>query len=266
MPRAQQAAFRLRKWYLDCIDEDEQVFIGYSGNVQWGRLSVSYAASILSSPGSESAVERRSFRKTAPPTVTESGVGWTCPTVGISKVRFESAPARLDRTLAKTPKGHVAWTLIHPVAKVTTNLESIQMEGLGYSDYVELTIPPWSLPFDRLLWGRFHAKHHDVTWLRLDGEQTQSLVFHSGIEKRHAVIDENRIKLEPPDSVLELEPLRTIRSGSVAGAAFPASVHFLLPTALRKMHEHKWLSAGSLTLSDGSTHEGLAIHEEVTWK
>jgi hypothetical protein len=198
--------------------------------------------------------------------LTGSAVEWTCREIGIEKAAWIPSPEPLDRTLFESDLGHVVWTVIHPRAEATIHLEDGIMRGHGYVDYVDLTISPWALPFDRLLWGRFHTHDHGVTWLRIDGERPSTVVLLDGIEKRYASVDNGRVILEQRGSYLDLEILRTLRSGSIAAAAFPSLIHFALPSTLRQMREHKYLSRGILRLDDGSEQEGLAIHEEVSWK
>jgi hypothetical protein len=63
------------------------------------------------------------------------------------------------------------WLVPIPRAQVSAELrigaQRIAVDGLGYSDFVQTTIPPRKLPLEQLLWGRALGDDGALIWTRL---------------------------------------------------------------------------------------------------
>ena len=86
---------------------------------------------------------------------------------------LDAAYCPADGGLMASQSGRsLRWVVPVPRARVdgTVRVQGVVLKlqgGLGYSDFVQTDIPPWSLPVRELLWGRALGPDRAVIWNRL---------------------------------------------------------------------------------------------------
>ena len=266
-PRARQATsahrFALTKWYLDCVDEDGTAFIGYSARLSYRGTGVSYASTLLRD-ASGLVLTRTSLRRSAPPLTTGSAVSWVHGPLAVAGTWHAAAPP-VSRTLFARHGGTVAWNCVQPLSRVRVQPGSHRLiSGLGYAESLEITIPPWQLPFDRLRWGHFMADGGALVWIQWQGERDATWVFFDGAETAPATVDDGRVKGRELD--LRLDQGCVLREGSLGSMALGRGTVLarLLPVSILRTFEQKWLSRAVLQRGASPPVAGWAIHETVT--
>ena len=264
--------FRLTKWYLDLVTDDGAAFIGYALRLRWNRLAVSYASTLLSLPDAPTR-ERFTLRRTPRPVLGEDGsVAWTCGPLGVDG-RWAPRLPPVRRRLYSGPgsgegSGTLDWECVAPAADARLRLGPRELAGTGYAERLRLTLPPWRLPLDELLWGRFLGARSSVVWIEWRGEAPRRVVLVDGRDASDgAVIDPAGVALPGTRLDLQRDGSRSLRDGPLADvfAAVPALAR-LVPGRLGRARESKWLSRARLSRSDTTPADtGWAIHEVVTW-
>jgi hypothetical protein len=84
-------AFRLSKWYLDCVADDGSALIEYWARLSWHALALEYAALLVAPAG---AVPRQfhTLHSPLPPALAGSECTWRCEPLHVEG-RWESAAA-----------------------------------------------------------------------------------------------------------------------------------------------------------------------------
>lgn len=249
----------VRKWYLDLVTDEGEVFVGYWASVRWGPLRLRAAAVLLD--GAEG-VDRTTLRPGPAPVVGVAGVSWSVPAWRHSGAWRPSVPG-LRRELWEGDAGAVRWNCVCPGATATVTVAGITRHGLGYVEELELTAAPWSLPISELRWGRLVTNHHAVVWIQWTGEAPLNLVLLDGrpsagpvtIADDGVVGDAVTVTLDQP---------RVFRDAEL-GAGVLASIPALgrrVPDAMLATRETKWVSRGTALVA-GVAHRGWAVHERV---
>jgi len=255
--------FRLTKYYADCVSEAGDTVIAYYGWVQWKRLTVHYS-SLLTKIGNAPARTKYSIRKSEEPLSSGASFRWHS-----RNLHFEGQWKAVDgphsETLFSSDDGGIEWHCLQPRANVEIRLGSHQtIRGFGYLERLEMTIAPWKLPIDELLWGRFLSDTTSLVWIDWRGPQNRRVLLYNGEKIDAGEIPESGIaassggKLSFSGSVV----LREGKLGTVALAALSA-IKSSLPSRILNVEEHKWRSRGHWLSSQPS--EGWAIHEVVKW-
>ena len=160
--------------------------------------------------------------------------------------------------------GAVVWEARYPLARVQLDRFKTgrRLVGLGYPERLDLTVPPWRLPIEDLLWGRFIAQDIGLVWIAWRGARPLNLLFLNGEEIRDGAIAADGIAW--PEGSLAHEHSATLREGYLVNTALKAipGVKALFPGKIVDMHEIKWRSRSKLTLN-GATTWGWTIHERV---
>ena len=253
-------SLRVTKWYLDVCDDVGAGAIVYAARVQWRRLSLRYT-SLLEFDAAGEVAERTTLRAFEEPCTRDGAVRLANRRLGLagtwtplrSMDRAESAPT----TLLKNSSGEVSWRVLSARAAACiqwAGAHRAPLEGLGYVERLDVTIPPWRLPIEELHWGRFVAATADVAWIEWRGPHPLRFVWRDGREvASHGLTMSDRV---------------TLRDGPIAETAL-AKVPLLrrsLPGRMLRTHETKWRSHAQLAGADGvPTHEGWVIHEVVRW-
>jgi hypothetical protein len=150
------AGFRLRKWYLDAVSVDGEVFVGYQARLEFGQLSVQHASFLLS-PQRGSGRAASTWTRAPSPERDSSGICWSVPRLGV-RGTWTARGAAISRKLFHSNEGMVDWNCLLPTAHVCLDFsDGRRLEGQGYAEVLEMTIPPWRLPIQELRWGRFLA-------------------------------------------------------------------------------------------------------------
>ncbi len=254
--------FHLRKWYLDCTTPDGAAAAAYWAQAQWGALRVSYAGLLHLFPRASTPVSRSSFFATTEPAPANGTLNWTCPALNFNGEWCSTRPT-VSRTLLETPSGSVHWSCIMPCAACTLDIAGTRLTGLGYIELLEMTIPPWRLPIKHLRWGRWLTPLDSLVWIDWEGPHPLTLVLRNG-EECKATVSDCSIALSDGQR-LDLHGPRVILHGNLGAtvlASIPGAAK-VLPPAIMRTHEQKWLTRGTLSPNPANTPDGWAIHERV---
>jgi hypothetical protein len=259
------APFRLSKWYLDCISENGQTVIGYHAAVEWKSLSLSYA-SCLHVGAQEAGASTTSLFREDPPQITNDGViQWRSNKLACSgEWHPQCSDSIPPQCLYDDETGFLTWQCHRPLAEARVRMGDSEVRGLGYVEFLEMTIPPWKLPIDELHWGRFLSQNAYHVWIVWRGPHPLTLVFLNGVRLSGVEVSETTVTWA--GGRLALDDRSVLRNGSLGQtvlAAIPGADR-LIPGTVLDTEECKWRSRG--TLSDkGATHTGWVIHEVVKW-
>jgi len=265
--------FHLSKWYLDCVADDGSAIIGYFARLRWRSLALQYAAALVA-PAGLAPRQLHALRSVTAPVLGGGNCTWRCGALQLEgEWTAVDTPVALD--LLQTPEGVIRWRLHQPRAEARVRLDgapglgAVAIQGLGYVEELELTVPPWQLPFDLLLWGRFLSRSDALVWIRWEraaepeATRRQFVLWNGSLVQGAAVRPE---LISVPDSGtwtdLPLGDYRPLREGPLAANVFSAvpGLVSLLPRRFRDACESKRLTRGALGAS-----EGWAIHEVVRW-
>lgn len=256
--------FSLQKYYVDLVTAGGQYFIGYSALLTLGAAKIHYGAT-LHDPAITGIVTGPVLSACDSPVIDDSDLIWRAPTLGFEG-RWRRLAAAESLALHETESGIVEWNCHQPAARAELTTESgVAYDGLGYAEFLNLTIPPWLLGLRTLFWGRFVSEQHSIVWIEWRGDHALNVLICNGRKIAGAHISENEIICD--DFKLTLKNETTIRLGSI-GKTFISKI----PSALRSApieflsgREEKFLSRGRLTFADGSGDTGWVIHERVAW-
>ena len=256
--------FSLGKYYVDFVTSEGHYFIGYSAQMNWLGIEVNYRATIHHSsiPGVKSGP---SLSSRDGPVLGDSILTWNNPKLGLNG-RWRQFSSADSHVLYQEDDGLVEWNCLQPSAHARlTTASGTTYEGLGYVEYLNLTIPPWHLGLRTLLWGRFVSEHHSVVWIEWQGERPLVLLICDGQRVANPRVSDEDVRCD--DFELSLERGDTIRAGSI-GEALVSKIPSVLRTAPVEFlggREEKYVSRGRLAFGDGSNHTGWVIHERVSW-
>src|SRR5690348_6518158 len=106
--------FHLAKWYLDCVGEDGEVFIGYAGLAHYKRFQLSYASALRCGDGMETANDS-SLRPFRAPTQNGSDVSWTPDGLSLEG-KWQATADPLSATVYRDGDAAVEWRCWQPRA------------------------------------------------------------------------------------------------------------------------------------------------------
>jgi len=255
--------FVLSKYYLDCVSDGGDVFIAYAAEVRWRALALSYTAVLVQRAGQETGVDA-TLRGAPEPAFDGDVLSWSAPALGVAG-RWASRAAPVSDTILEREDGEVAWRCLQPRASAEVTFASAPpVRGLGYTEHLTVTVPPWQMPIDELRWGRFLAPGAALVWIDWRGPYAKQLVLLDGAPLGPATIDDHG--LSAGATRLTLGAPRVLREGALgktALAVLPA-VETLLPVRILATEERKWVARGALS-HGGREHEGWVVHEVVRW-
>ncbi len=253
--------FHLKKWYLDCTAEDGHAFIAYWATVNWGAIKLSYASLIHSAPDAPKTESSTTFRPGPPPELANTKLSWSCPNLNVDGTWSKLCPSA-ERTLLKNDAGTLKWSCLMPRSQASLSIRGVTYQGLGYVEHLEMTIAPWLLPIRELRWGQWQSPTTSLAWIDWRGKLPLSLILRDGLEVPGTISD-TEIRLDSGEQ-LSLDTNRIIRDGELGATVLRAipGVSNLLPPALLRTHEKKWLSRGVLSPQNAS---GFSIHERVVF-
>ena len=258
--------FKLSKWYMDCVTESGEVFIGYCAQVQWRALVIHYSSALTRQRDSGTR-NRTSTRRCPAPALAGSILRWSSPRLSVEGT-WEAIDPPCRRTLLATEAGSVEWRCEMPRARAEISLEhGRQVRGLGYGEFLEMTIAPWELPIDELRWGRFVSDTDAMTWIDWSGAHPLTVVVCNGNVSSSAAVSDRLITVDNKRAILRIEEPRVLREGPLARTVLAKipGVRKLLPERILKTHECKWRSRGTLEEDGRIRSTGWVIHEVVRW-
>jgi hypothetical protein len=250
--------FRLEKWYIDVVSSEGRARIAYIAQLSMGALHLKYA-SVLRVDGRHIGAESTLRGVTLPE--GQSPLRWRCDPLQVA-VALTPAASPLAARVLDTAEGGIDWCCFAPRAKVVFHEGAAAIEGTGYAELLTMTIPPWSLPWESLRWGRAHVGERTLVWLELEGQgRRESRLFADDETPKLIQVDRERV-LGAGGEELLLEDHRLIRQGTLGKnvLALLPDAATLFPGRLIGMTETKWLSRARIAGADG-----FAIHELVRW-
>ena len=252
--------FHLRKWYLDCVNEEGETAIVYVGRLGSGWLRLSYAERIVVSPGTPPARVRRLSSRAV---VRNDQLEVTLDAPALQAAgRWRPGVPEIALTLLDSAEGVIEWRCHQPAGAAVIRLPGgVQLEGRGYVEELSMSVSPWALPFRELRWGRF-LDERGLVWIDWRGGLNRRWLFRGGTPVAGSRVEDDVV--EWSGGRLEIERRRTIREACV-GPTVAGSLAWALPREVRRATESKWLSLGTLREGGRATRQGWVIHETVRW-
>ena len=259
MGQARDRVFELSKWYADCVSDDGEVLIGYSGQLRYRRFSVHYE-SVIAPPAATHSLGRSS--------ITASGdrIDWHSPGL-LFRGQWQRHSGEIRETIFKSGQGAVEWHCVVPKGMAAVERpEHPTLRGWGYVEHLRLTIPPWRLPIQTLRWGRFLSERNTLIWIDWQGGFRNRIVYWNGLRAPAASIENDGLWLEDGTRATfgREKVLRQGTLGSTVLHAIPG-LERIAPARIFLVDECKWLSRASLERAEEEADRGWCIHEEVTW-
>jgi hypothetical protein len=259
-------SFHLTKWYLDCVSEEGDLFIGYAARIRLGLVTLPLTGKLRRFKKEVSSDSSVDWLLQMPARKGES-LEWRNRAIGISGTWSPMADA-IDLKLVKSMDGNVRWSGVQPMSRVSLDFgDGNRMNGIGYVELVDMSLPPWKLGLTNLRWGRFLSPSDQVVWIIWDGKFACSRILHNGSVLDGADCTDNQIRLGK-HGVLSLEQGEPLRSGVIDDTVL-AKIPFarkLLPSFIRTIEETKWICRGRLICADGAESTGWIIHERVSFE
>lgn len=258
--------FSLSKWYLDCITDEGEAFVGYSASLRWKALSLEYS-SILIRRTSGGIKTRATLHGGKHPVVSGDSVHWDCPSLKLKGIwRAKQQP--LHRTVFGASSTPLNWSCLQPHAVAEISVGDFgTFNGFGYVDYLNLPAQPWKLPLDELRWGRYLSEEDSIIWMDFKGAYPEAIVFHNGALCEGARVSDREITLGLNQLVLSFGETQPLREGTLASTALSVipGINKLVPARMLNTEERKWRSRGILKDGDSILGTGWTIHEVVRW-
>ena len=145
-------AFRLSKWYMDCVSEDGEAVVLYTAELRWRAVTLHYASVLRRAAGGDARTET-SMRACADPVLEGDVLRWASPALGVD-ARWTLLAGPAESTIFESPDGGVRWKLVSPRARAEITLGDRVVRGLGYAEHLELDVEPWKMPIDGWWGGR----------------------------------------------------------------------------------------------------------------
>jgi hypothetical protein len=270
MPQSDQVVrtsgnkFSLEKYYADLVTAEGEYFIGYSALLSWATIKINYRAT-LHHPSLSGVSAGPSLSAGNSPVADDHSVTWRSPKLGFDG-QWQQLASSERQVLHETEEGAVQWECLQPSARVQlTTASGATYRGLGYVELLTMTIPPWRLGLQTLLWGRFVSENHSVVWVEWQGKYNLILLICDGRKAMNPQISDFIVRCD--EFELSLEHVETIRDDSIEKTLVSKipSILRVAPFEFLGGKEQKIVSRGRLTFPDGSEHSGWVIHERVTW-
>ena len=207
--------FTLKKWYLDVVDDQGHVFIGYWLVLTWHAISITAFQNLWHAPHLGVNMRSGLTRQPPPRWETDHMLNWSIPDL---KGNWTSAATPVEKELFQNQHGSISWHCTQPKAGAIITGPGFAFRGWGYTECIDITVPIWKLPFTTLYWGRCHTNNHYLVWIRWDGATRQNILWHNGAAHENALISDNYIQ---GDGIfLKLPREITLRQGNALSTVF----------------------------------------------
>jgi hypothetical protein len=252
--------FSLKKWYGDIADDQENIYIGYWVSLHWRALSL-YGYQHFWHTHQTGTHTQGSFTRHPSPLWENDHLAWQTELV---KGDWYSLVEPLHATLYRTERGEISWQCMQPKARASICLPGLSFSGWGYTEFIEITVPVWQLPFNTLSWGRSHTEKHYIVWIQWDGSTKQNLVWSDGKLSDNLIITDALIR--GPDFQLQLGENIPLRQGQILSTIFKPykNITRLFPKTTFLANEQKWYNLGLLH-KDNTSQPATTIYERVLW-
>jgi hypothetical protein len=263
---APSSQFSLSKWYLDCVTDKGEAFVGYSASLRWKVLSLEYSGVLIRRTSGET-LTRSTLQAGRHPNVKGDSVQWDCPSLKLKGV-WKARQQPIGHTIFGSSDSPLNWWCLQPHAVAEISVGDIgTIRGFGYVDYLNLPAQPWKLPLDELRWGRYLSETDSIIWMDFKGPFPETIVYHNGALCEGARVTDREIVLGENHLNLIFEETTVLREGTLASTALSGipGINTLLPARMLNTEECKWVSRGFLRNADSILGSGWTIHEVVRW-
>jgi hypothetical protein len=253
------AAFKLSKWYLDCVTDLGDASIAYTGMASWGPVRLHYSSLLESTAGA--VTTKHSLRPQAEPKIDRCSLRWRSRALKTDGEWRADSP-EMRETIFASGAGSVEWHCLMPRAQARLH----DRLGFGYAEHLNMTIAPWKLPIRTLRWGRFATASDWIVWIDWLGDFTRRIVYRNGLPAPTAVLEDGQIEFRD-GARLAMDRSLVLREGPLGATALSVipGVRDTFPARLLRVNECKWRSRGRFERPGASPVEGWAIHERVDW-
>jgi hypothetical protein len=256
-------AFRLDKWYFDCVSADRTVLIGYAARLKWGIFGLSYGATIMRTEGRRfSQRQSLSFGQVHE---ERDSVSWSNDALGVAGDWIGGR--RFDSTVVlDCPDGSIEWQCLGADGDVHLLVDGGPMEGRGYAERLSMTIPPWRRPFRELRWGRYIGEEGRdyAVWIDLRGGLQRNWIWMNSSTPIEGIVDDTGVRTHRGELLFtESQPIRHENVARSLLGRFQF-LSRLFPRDIRIIQEDKQLSSCVLTSGD-SESKGFSVNEVVKW-
>jgi hypothetical protein len=257
--------FRLRKLYLDCIDEQGNCFIVYMAEIKTFLSSLVYSGLIFSDESGQTK-QKHSFRSIPSPPL-QNKISINNEHLKI-KGSWENIHDPISATLfSDSSNNDLIWNCHHPKANVEILYENRIYKGLGYGETINLTIKPWELPINELMWGRFLSDKYSVIWIHWSGSFNVNKIYCNGKEYNDLIIDLEKFHFNNGSFTLIFDNIQVIRDGKISDSV-PVSPLLKIISKRRMLAtvETKYKSKSTLAIDSETVASGWSLYETVLWK
>ena len=256
------STFTLSKWYMDCIDADGNMFIGYAAFIRWKDLSFNYSNSLIYTGKISTAT---SLVRVVPPVMKDSELYWRSRGLKAGGTWKADADG-ISEQLIKNEKGEINWSCIMPKAIAEVSSKDLLFKGMGYAEKLEMTMKPWDLPVQEIRWGRVVSESVYLVWIVWKGSCPLRFAYLDGEKVSEIEVTDTYVYLPSKGIKVTFFDTVTLREGPVIATAFARIkwIQSFFPGNILNTFECKWRSRATLK-AGAKTHTGWAIHESVKW-
>lgn len=260
----------MSKWFLDCITDDGDAFIFYSGKLTWMGFQVPYTSHLMykSDSGSDNKVW---LRKTTPPKRSGDQIVWRDKRTHVEGLWFANAPP-LRARLVDEENGYLDWDCWQPRSKVELNIGGNIYSGTGYAEELTMTIPPWFIGMNSLRWGHSATGEDCAVWIQIKGRQKKQWVWLNGNKCDRTEITDSALGFADEDKALSLSRKVSLESENkilntvVKLSSVVPGFSRVIPYGFLMSEEKKWLSEAIMRSGNSAQKgKGWAIHELVNF-
>ncbi len=255
--------FKLTKYYLDCISEDNNLIILYSAKLEWNLLKIGFM-SLFHKNHNDCVNEKSIYSNQTFPKFYDNTLVWENPKLNIN-CNFKLLQQPISADLSPENDGSVLWECLSPICDSEIYTDSLKIIGKGYLERLTLTKYPWELGLSNLYWGRFIADEDYIVWIIWEGEFPLTKIYYNGSEYSECRINEER--LEFGNFQLLFQENFTIRNSYLLNGILK-NIPFIdkfTKTPVSKIKEIKHYSKSKF-IKNGQEIFGNTIREKVLWE
>lgn len=264
---------RLSKWYMDVVDAAGSGAIVYHASMEWGGVRLVQGEVLCFMPSGSGGGSRSTLRPGAEPLLTIAGgvarLHCSMAGLGLHGTWAGSAPG-VDVRLFESAAGYIDWHCAIPCGKAELAIGESRIQGLGYAERLEMTLPPSRLPMAEIRWGRFLSTEARATWIHWEGGSPRTWIVDERGTHETGHVDDTLVATDAWR--LDLKGERRVIRDAKVGSLLKGPASLLRPLVgrrVRGMHETKWLTHAerrpTQALDAGmELCSGWALHEVVT--
>lgn len=265
----QAGKFHLNKWYLDFTGEDGEAMIFYSAKLSLYRWSADYTSWLDYNPVSGVTLKSR-FRDVPTPRLLNHEIAFDDGSESITGI-WNARAEKIRLRIFESAEGFLDWICCQPASAVTIRLPDRTLTGSGYAEQIIMTVPPWKVHMNGLLWGRFVSDEYSLVWLSLGKDEMKNWLWLNGERKGGCLVENDFIRIPGMNLELTMDRGATLESGmkilSVVARTirFVPILHKVIPFRFLTAGGNKWLSRSELRMNGNVVAAGMSIHEFVNF-